>query len=135
MQVWYLKNLSNALRICTGVSTLPVKTWYSMPAWGLNFAAVPFVNAAMASKFTRKWTCFVFNPTWAYRLLQLADPDKYTEKDMNPTMIQHAISFTGFMVGTFVTLWLSGGMGCVMNVTACGVNPKVSMPHVLKRFF
>lgn len=123
LQVWYLKLLSDMLRICTGMSTIPVKRWYSAAMWGLNFAAIPFVNAAMASRFVRKWTCFIFNPTWAYRILQLANPDKYTDADVNPSMIMHAISFTGFMVGTFGVMWLSGGMACVLDADKCGVLP------------
>ena len=111
------------LHICTGSSTIPVKVWYATPMWMINFAMVPFANAAMASRFTRKWTCFVFNPTWAMRILTLADPDKYSEADCGPDMVTHCISFLLFVVATLIVLWLSGGVACIMNVEYCGVIP------------
>jgi hypothetical protein len=123
LQVWYLKFLSDVLHIVTGSSTIPVHTWWSTAMWICNFAAVPFVNAAMASRFTRKWTCFVFNPTWAMRLLVFAAPDKYSDADCLPDMRTHAISFLGFLGATLAVLWLSGGVACIKNVDACGKIP------------
>jgi len=123
LQVWYLKMLSDVLHIFTGESTIPVKTWYGTLMWIANFAAVPFANAAMASSFMRKWTCFVFNPTWAMRPLQLVAPDLFTEADMKPDMVTHAISFLGFLVATLVVLWLSGGVACIKDISACGRIP------------
>ena len=123
LQVWYLKLLSDVLHIVTGSSTIPVHTWYATPMWLLNFAIVPFANAAMASRFMRKWTCFVFNPTWAMRLLMFAQPDKYSEADCAPDMRTHAISFCGFVGATLVVLWLSGGVACIKNAADCGRIP------------
>lgn len=84
---------------------------------------MPTSPAPRPLRFTRKWTCFIFNPTWAYRLLQFTNPDKFTDADVNPSMIQHAISFTGFMILTFCTIWLGGGWPCVINADKCGVLP------------
>ena len=123
LQVWYLRLLSDLLHIVTGVSTIPVHVWYATPMWALNFAVVPFANAAMASRFTRKWTCFVFNPTWAMRPLMLVAPDKFTEADCQPDMLTHAISFTGFIVATLLILWLSGGVACIKDAEMCGHIP------------
>ena len=123
LQVWYLKLLSDLLHITTGISTIPVKVWYGSLMWAINFAMVPLANAAMASRFTRKWTCFVFNPTWAMRLVMFADPDKYTEADCQPDMRTHAISFCGFCAATLIVMWLSGGIACIKNAADCGMIP------------
>ena len=67
----------------------------------------------MASRFTRKWTCFVFNPTWAMKVLGFSDPDKYIEDEVGaPTLATHAVSFTGLFLVTAFILYMGGGFGC-----------------------
>jgi hypothetical protein len=116
LQVFYLKLLANTLRLFTGGSIIPVHEFYSIPMWLANFASIPFVNAAMASRFTRKWTCFIFNPTWAMKLLGFVDPDKYIEDEVGaPTLATHAVSFTGLFLITAFILYMGGGFGCIMS--------------------
>ncbi len=116
LQVFYLKMLANMLRLFTGGSIIPVHEFYSIPMWLANFASIPFVNAAMASRFTRKWTCFIFNPTWAMKVLGFTDPDKYIEDEVGaPTLATHAVSFSGLFLVTCFILYMGGGFGCIMN--------------------
>ena len=120
LQVFYLKLLANMLRIFTGGSIIPVHEVWSIPLWLINFASIPFVNAAMASRFTRKWTCFIFNPTWAMKVLGLADPDKFIEDEAGaPSLATHAVSFTGLFLVTCGILYLGGGVGCIMASHDC----------------
>jgi hypothetical protein len=120
LQVFYLKLLANILRLFTGGSIIPVHEVYSIPVWMMNFVSIPFINAAMASRFTRKWTCFVFNPTWAMKVLGFSDPDKYIEDEVGaPTLATHAVSFTGLFLVTSLILYMGGGFGCIMNSHDC----------------
>jgi hypothetical protein len=89
-----------------------------MPVWLVNFSLVPLVNLLFAHRWVRKWSCFIFNPTWAMKLVGFSDPDKFLAESENPRapdMMTHCISFLGLFTVTSVVLFIGGGVRCIMN--------------------
>ena len=123
LQVWYLKFMGNLLNLLTGATHYPNHVWYAMPVWIVNFALVPLVNLLFAHRWVRKWTCFIFNPTWAMKLVGFADPDKFLAESENPRapdMMTHCISFLGLFTVTSLVLFVGGGVHCIMNQDSLG---------------
>jgi fucose 4-O-acetylase-like acetyltransferase len=123
LQVWYLKFMGNLLNLLTGATHYPNHVWYAMPVWAVNFCLVPMVNLLFAHRWVRKWSCFIFNPTWAMKLVGFADPDKFLAESENPRapdMMTHCISFLGLFTVTSGVLFIGGGVRCIMNQDAPG---------------
>jgi hypothetical protein len=121
LQVWYLKFMGNLINLLTGATHFPNHVWYAVPVWLVNFMLVPLVNLLFAHRWVRKWTCFIFNPTWAMKLVGFADPDKFLAESENPRapdMMTHCISFLGLFTVTSLVLFIGGGVRCVMNQDA-----------------
>ena len=115
--------MGNLLNLLTGATHYPNHVWYAMPVWIVNFSLVPMVNLLFAHRWVRKWTCFIFNPTWAMKLVGFADPDKFLAESENPRapdMMTHCISFLGLFTITSIILFVGGGVHCVMNQDSLG---------------